>query len=150
MDVIAASEFNVRHLHMALDLGDSYRISRAMAIESAARSGDPTGRTFRARLVRESKALARSTGNPHAIALSILADGLMAMTLGQWKNAFKSSEQASAILRDQCVGVTWELNIAQNLTLWALLYQGELGELSRRLPPLLSDARRSGNCVSGW
>ena len=145
VDMIAASEFNVRLLHMALDAGDSYRIARAMAIESVARGGDPTGRTFRARLVRESKALARSTGNPHAIALSILADGLVAMTLGQWKNAFTSAEQASAILRDQCVGVTWELNIAQNLTLWALLYQGELGELLRRVPPLLANARSTGN-----
>jgi predicted Ser/Thr protein kinase len=145
VDAIGASEFNVRHLHMALDAGDSYRIARSMAIESVARSGDPTGRTFRARLARESKALARSTGNPHAIALSILADGLVAMTLGQWKNAFTCAEQAVAILRDRCVGVTWELNIAQNLTLWGLLYQGELGELSRRLPPLLANARSSGN-----
>ncbi len=45
-----------------------------------------------------------------------------------------ASEEALAILRDQCVGVTWELNIAQNLVIWALMYLGELGELSRRVP----------------
>ena len=50
-----------------------------------------------------------------------------------------------AILRDQCVGVTWELNIAQNLAIWALMYLGELGEVSRQVPPLLANARSSGN-----
>jgi eukaryotic-like serine/threonine-protein kinase len=145
VEVIGASDFNIRHLHMALDAGDPYRIARAMAIESAARSASPMARTFGERLARESKALANSIGNPHAIALSILADGITAMMLGQWRNASTFAEQAVAILRDQCVGVTWELNTAQNLTLWALLYQGELGELSRRLPPLLANARSSGN-----
>jgi hypothetical protein len=145
VDVIGAADFNLRHLHMALDAGDTYRIARGMAIESANRSGDPKSRTLGEKLARESKALAQSIGNPHAIALSILADGVVAVTLGQWKNAFTRAEQALPILRDQCVGVTWELNIAQNLTLWALLYQGELGELSRRLPPLLANARSRGN-----
>ena len=37
VDFIEASEFNIRDLQMALDAGDSYRIARAMAIESAAR-----------------------------------------------------------------------------------------------------------------
>ncbi len=135
VDMISASDFNVRHLLMALDAGDPYRIASAMAIESATRGGYPTGRTFRARLVRESKALARSIGNPHAIALSILADGMRGDDAGPMEErARRMAEQALAILRDQCVGVTWELNIAQNLMLWALLYQGELGELSRRVP----------------
>ena len=145
VDVIGSSDFNIRHLHMALDAGDAYRIARAMAIESAARSTSPMDRPFGERLARESKAIAKSIRNPHAIALSILADGLTAMMLGQFKNAWTFAEQAVAILRDQCVGVTWELNSAQNLAVWALLYQGEFGELSRRLPALLASARSSGN-----
>ena len=145
VDLIAASDFNVRHLHMALDAGDAYRIARSMAIESASRGGSPRGRAFGARLARESKALALSIGNPHATALSILADGFIAVTLGRWKSVAAHGEQALTILRDQCVGVTWEINIAQNLMLWGLLYQGELGELSRRVPALLANARSSGN-----
>ena len=66
----------------------------------------------------------RASGTPHAIALSILADGIVAMTAGEWKKALTLSEQALAILRDQCVGVTWELNIAQNLVIWALHVPG--------------------------
>ena len=56
----------------------------------------------------------------------------MAIAVGEWKKALTLSEEALAILRDQCVGVTWELNVAQNLVIWALMYLGELGELSRR------------------
>ena len=69
----------------------------------------------------------------------------MAMTRGEWKKALTLSEQALAILRDQCVGVTWELNMAQNLVIWALMYLGELGEVSRQVPALLANARSSGN-----
>jgi hypothetical protein len=70
---------------------------------------------------------------------------MMAIALGQWKKALTLGEEALAILRDQCVGVTWELNMAQNLVIWALMYLGELGELSRRLPAILANARSSGN-----
>ena len=70
VDVISASDFSARHLLMALDAGEPYRIARAMAIESAARGAYPTGRKLSERLVQQSKALAKSVGNPHAIALS--------------------------------------------------------------------------------
>ena len=92
-----------------------------------------------------SKALAKDVGDAHAIGLSRLADGLMAIAVGEWKRALRLAEEALPILRDQCVGATWESNAAQNLVIWALMYLGELGELSRRLPPLLANARSSGN-----
>ena len=145
VDFIEASEFNIRDLQMALDAGDAYRIARAMAIESAARCASPRSRRYGERFSRESRALAERLGNPHAIALSSLANGITAMMSGQFRNAATLTEQAAAILRDQCVGVPWELNSAQNLAMWALLYQGELGEVSRRLPVLLAGARSSGN-----
>ena len=145
VDMLSASHFSARHLLMALDAGEPFRIARGMAIESAAWSAYPTGRIMSATLSRQSKALAKSVGTPQAIALTLLADGLIAMTEGEWKKGATVSEQALVILRDQCVGLTWEMNIAENLVIWALLYQGELREVSRRVPPLLADARRSGN-----
>ena len=145
VDMISASDFSARHLLMALDAGEPYRIARAMAIESAARGAYPTGRKLSERLVQQSKALAKSVGNPHAIALSHPGGRHQCDDAGEWKKALTLSEQALAILRDQCVGVTWELNIAQNLVIWALMYLGELGEVSRQVPPLLADARSSGN-----
>jgi serine/threonine protein kinase len=145
VDVIGASEFSARHLQLALDVGEPYRISRALAIESTARSADPVSRRLGARLLEQSKTLATSVGNPHAIAVSILADGFNATSVGEWKRALLSSEQALTMLRDHCIGRTWEMNMAQNLVIWALMYLGELGEVSRRVPALLADARSRGN-----
>jgi eukaryotic-like serine/threonine-protein kinase len=145
VDMISASDFSARHLLMALDAGDPSRIARAMAIESATQAGYPTGRMLSERLAQQSTALAKSVGHPQAIALSILADGLVAIGAGEWKNASILSERALAIFRDQCVGVTWELNIAQNVAIWALMYLGELGEVSRQVPALLANARNRGN-----
>jgi serine/threonine protein kinase/tetratricopeptide (TPR) repeat protein len=145
VDMISAFAFSARHLLIALDAGEPYRLSRAMAVESVARGADPSGRTLSRKLVQLSKELAKGAGHPHAIGLSLLADGMMAIAVGEWKQALTLAEDALAILRDQCVGVTWELNMAQNLAIWALMYLGELGELSRRLPALLANARSSGN-----
>jgi tetratricopeptide (TPR) repeat protein/predicted Ser/Thr protein kinase len=145
VDVISGIDFSARHLLMALDAGEPSRIARAMAIESVARAGYPTGRKLRDRLAQQSTALAKSVGTPHAMALSILADGMVAMTAGEWKKALTLSEQALAILRDQCVGVTWELNMAQKLVIWALMYLGELGQVSRQVTALLANARSRGN-----
>ena len=145
VDMLGAFGFSARHLLMALDAGEPSRIARGMAIESAARGAVPIGRTLSRRLVQQSKDLAKAVGHPHAIALSILADAMMAIAVGEWKKTLALSQEALAILRDQCVGVTWELNMAQNLVIWALMYLGELGELSRRVPALLANARSSGN-----
>ena len=145
VDMISASDFSVRHLLMALDAGDPYRIARGFAIEATARRAFPGDRKWSARFARESKHLAERVGHPHAIALSLLAESIIATTLGEWKKATSLSEQALRILREQCVGVTWELNIAQNIVLWSLMYQGELGEVARLVPGLLADARSSGN-----
>lgn len=145
VDTISASDFSARHLLMALDVGEPSRIARGMATESMAWAAHRTGRRFSEKLALQSKALATSVGSPHAIALSILADGIITIMRGEWKRASVLAEQALAILRDQCVGLMWELNIAQNLAIWSLMYQGEFRELSRQLPPLLANARSRGN-----
>jgi hypothetical protein len=145
VDMMSAGYFSVQHLLMALDAGEPSRIARAMAIESAASHAFPTGRKFAERLAQRSRTIAKSVGNPHAIALSLLGESLIAMADGEWLKGGTSAEQALRILRDECTGVTWEVNIAQNLAIWALMYTGELGEVSRRVPPLLANARSSGN-----
>ena len=145
VDMIGAVAFSARHVLIALDAGEPYRLSRALAIEAVARAIFPGDRALVPKLVQQSRELAREVGQPHAIGLCRLSDGMMTMARGEWKKALALSEEALTILRDQCVGVTWEVNAAQNLVIWALMYLGELGELSRRVPALLADAQRRGN-----
>jgi tetratricopeptide (TPR) repeat protein len=145
VDMVSAGYFSARHLLLALDAGEPSRIARAMAIEATTRRAYPTGRRLTETLFQQSKALAQSAGNPHAIALSLLGESITAMARGQWKSGGMLAEQALGILRKECTGVTWEVNIAQNMAIWALMYTGELGEVVRRVPPLLAAARNTGN-----
>jgi serine/threonine protein kinase len=145
VDMIGASNFSARHLLMALDAGEPHRIARGMAMEFAATGLFQTGRAWRESLARQSKALAKTVGQPQAIAFPILADAIDATLRGEWKKASTLAEQALVIFRDECVGVTWEVNVAQNLVIWSLMYQGEFRELSQRVPVLLAHARSSGN-----
>ena len=74
-----------------------------------------------------------------------MAESMAAICSGLWQEACDHSQRALKLLRDRCVGVTWELNGTHILFLWSLMYLGELRELSRRLPPLLADALDCGN-----
>jgi tetratricopeptide (TPR) repeat protein len=84
-------------------------------------------------------------GHPQAIGLSIWASGVAAYLVGHWKNAAKLCERAAEVLRDQCTGVSWELTTANRFMLSAMLYMGEIGEVSRRVPGLLAAALEQGN-----
>jgi eukaryotic-like serine/threonine-protein kinase len=145
VDMLNAGYYSARHLLLALDAGEPSRIARAMAIEATSRRAYPTGRRLTETLFQQSKALAMSVGNPHAMALSILGESITAMARGEWKQGGTLAEQALGIMRQERTGVTWEVNIAQNMAIWALLYRGELGEVVQRVPPLLASARNTGN-----
>jgi tetratricopeptide (TPR) repeat protein len=146
VDLIRGADFQSRHLLLALRTGEIYRVARAMAFEVAqtAAKGGPAQERAR-QLADRTEALARRAGNPHAIGLAIWARGLSAYLLGHWKEAADLCERAAEILRDQCTGVTWELTIAQRFMLSSLMFQGEIAEVSRRVPQLLATALEQGN-----
>lgn len=145
VDVVSASNYVAQHLHLALDAGDPSRICRGAALEWAARNADwqfrPGGEAFHALAMR----LAERVRTPQARATVALADSLAAVASGEWQRGLLASERALTILREECVGATWEMTIAQNTHLWSLMYRGELREVSRLVPEILDDARRRGN-----
>jgi tetratricopeptide (TPR) repeat protein len=146
VDLIRGADFQSRHLLLALRTGEIYRVARAMAFEVAQTASKGGAAQERVRqLTDRTEALARRAGNPHAIGLAIWARGLSAYLLGHWKEAADLCERAAEILRDQCTGVTWELTIAQRFMLSSLMFQGEIAEVSRRVPQLLATALEQGN-----
>ena len=146
VDLIRGADFQCRHLLLALRAGEPFRVARAMSFEAAqtASRGSPT-RQRAAEISRRAEKLAQKVGHPHAIGLSIWASGVTAYLIGQWKKAAELSEQAAEVLRDQCTGVTWELTMANRFMLSALLYLGNIAEVSRRVPLLLAAALEQGN-----
>lgn len=146
VDLIRGADFHCRHLLLALRAGEPFRVARGMSFEAAqiaSRGGPSRQRTLK--IAQRAEELAQQVGHPHAIGLATWASGVAAYLVGHWKKAAELCEEAAEILRDRCTGVTWELAIAQRFMLSALIYQGELAEVSRRVPALLSAALEQGN-----
>ncbi len=146
VDLIRGAEFQSRHVLLALRAGEVYRVARAMTFETvqmATRGGPAIARARQ--LADQTEELARRSGHPHAIGLAIWARGLSAYLIGHWKEAAELCERAAEVLRDQCTGAAWELTVAHRFMLTSLMFLGELTEVARRVPQLLSVALEQGN-----
>jgi serine/threonine protein kinase/tetratricopeptide (TPR) repeat protein len=146
VDLIRGAEFQSRHVLLALRAGEVYRVARAMAFETvqmATRGGPAISRAQQ--LADQTEELAQRSGHPHAIGLAIWARGLSAYLIGHWKEAAELCERAAEVLRDQCTGAAWELTVAHRFMLTSLMFLGELTEVARRVPQLLSVALEQGN-----
>jgi hypothetical protein len=73
---------------------------------------------------------------------------LSAYLIGHWKESAELCERAAEVLRDQCTGATWEMTVANRFMLASLMYLGELTEVARRVPPLLTAALEQGNLIA--
>ena len=87
VDNIRAADFNTRHLRLALEAGDPYRIARAVALEAIFAASGDTGSQYAAECAERAASLARESGHPHAEGLSALAAGALALLAGEWKKA---------------------------------------------------------------
>lgn len=146
VDLIRGADFQSRHLLLSLRTGEIYRVARAMCFEVAqiASRGGPTRERVN-QLMERTEALAKRAAHPHATGLALWARGMSAYLVGQWKESVELCERAVEVLRDQCTGVTWELTIANRFMLSSLMFLGEMVEVSRRVPQLLSAALEQGN-----
>jgi tetratricopeptide (TPR) repeat protein len=143
VDNIRGADFQGRHLRLALDAGEPYRVARALAMEVgySSVSGGRRARERSRQLAEVAQAVADRVGHPQAIGLVSLNRGTAAHLSGEWKAALALHERAERVFRDQCSGVGWELAGTHLYTLLSLYYLGELTEVARRLPMLLQEAR---------
>lgn len=146
VDTIRGMTFGKRHLLLALRAGEPYRIARALAIESGySATGGTRSRRRTALLVREARRLAERVNQPHALGLASMTAGMAAYLEGRWRQAYQLLERGERVLRDQCTGVTWELDTAITYQLRALLFVGDLASMRRRLPRALKDVAERGD-----
>ena len=146
VDNVIGSYFQTRGLLLALDAGEPRRIARAVAMEasySSASGGASAERT--AELLRTTQDLARRLDDPYSLAWAAGAEGITAALEGRWKVGHEAAERAEAIFRDRCTGAAWEIASMRWFSLWSLSYLGDLGELSRRIPERLREAKGRGD-----
>ena len=146
VDNIIGSYFQSRGLLLALDAGEPHRIARALAVEasySSASGGATAART--AELLRVMQALAKRLDDPTSLAWAAGAEGITAALEGRWKVGHEAAERAEIIFEERCYGAAWEVASMRWISLWSLAYRGELGELSRRVPERLREAKERGD-----
>ncbi|HXU69286.1 MAG TPA: AAA family ATPase [Polyangia bacterium] len=150
IDHIRGAVFQERHLLLALDAGEPYRIARAFVVEAfllATRGRRSQALAFR--LTDEAEAIAGRLGSPHLDALVHMARAVLSQFGGDLRDALARWERAAAELRTRCTDVAWETTNVGFFTLQTLGWLGEVGELSRRLPELIEAAEERGDRYSG-
>jgi serine/threonine protein kinase len=132
-EVIQGAEFQARHLLLALRSGELNRVARAIAVEVGFSSQRGThSRKRTEEVIRKSIALSERANQPYVRGLSLLNQGIAQFLWGNYRNGKELCDQAQAILREQCTGVTWELDTAQLFAMFCILWMGEWGEMRDR------------------
>jgi tetratricopeptide (TPR) repeat protein len=132
VDTVRGAEFHARHLLMALDYGDPYRISRGFAWEAILTSaeGGARGRRRARQLIDTGHDLARRLGNEHASAWNWAAEAYSYWCEGRWSEALSCCTEAARLYREKCLDITWELG---SVYAWCwmpvLCYSGMFGKL---------------------
>lgn len=150
IDNVRSAYFQPVHLRLALDAGEPYRATRALAAEAcfSATRGEK-GRTRTERLVSRVERSARAINEPHAIGLSMMARSMESFYLGLFREALQKADEAEAIFREKCTGVSWEISTTSSYALCSLMYLGELPQLAQRVPQRLREAEDHGDLYAG-
>ena len=146
VDVIKGSYYQTRSLRLALQAGEPFRIALALgweAVHSACLGRAARRRTER--LIALAEQVAGRVGHPQAVAMATFCAGAAAYFAGRFRQACELLDRATALFRDRCTGVVWELDTTQVFGLWARIYLGELRELSARFQSLDQEARGRGD-----
>jgi len=146
VNTMQGMDFSTRHLLLALDAGEPYRVARALAIEAAfsATSGTKSAERTES-LLLTARELVERVENPHAVGLVRMTSGVASYLEGKWRQGAERCAQAEEILRDRCTGVTWEVDTTVQFLMRAYIYLGQWGEIAERYPALLKDNRERGD-----
>jgi hypothetical protein len=141
VDMVRGAYFQARHILLALEAGEPYRVSRALVCEAAFQStaGGP-GAARTSQLLDQADALARRLDHPHALALVIGVRGLQAFNEGRFAGSVVLCDRAASQLRSRCANAAWEMAMCELTALTCVSYLGDLPGLARLLPRRLREA----------
>jgi hypothetical protein len=146
VDTIRALPFQAKGILLALRCGEPYRTCRALCAEAGyfAISGWRHRQKVE-RILAEAKVLAARSHNAHGAALVALTEGIATFLSGRWSSAVERMAAAETLLRERCLGVSWEIATSHMMGNVSLFHMGRWKELSERLPRILEDAEKRGD-----
>jgi hypothetical protein len=146
IDTIRAADFQARHLLLSLQLGDPFRVARALLAEAVFVSTAGPAHAPRAReLVDQARALVTRLDHPYTTAFLEFVQGLAAYEFGHYHDAFTRLDQAAHLYATTCTGARHDAAVAQRFALDCLYNLGDLATICQRVPALLEDAQRRGD-----
>jgi hypothetical protein len=144
IDVLVSQQFHTKHLLLALDAGEPYRIARGLAIEpTTASAGGDFARSDA--LVAQAQALAERLGNAHALGLVHMEAATVWFMRGEFRRARELFERAEQLFRDRCTGVAVELATTFALKLYSCFYLGDMATLAQLVPDQIRQAEERGD-----
>jgi hypothetical protein len=146
VDNFRALDYQTRQLLLALDAGEPSRVARALALDApfVASPGGPAGARAD-KLILRAEELASRIGSAELRGFITMTTGVVRFLQGRFADGCRLSDEADALLRERCTGVTWEYETSRFISLWSRFYRGDIRELLRRLPPLQREAELRGN-----
>jgi len=143
-DLVRGMDFQVRHLLLALDAGEPFRVVRGLAAEAMFLSA--SGDTARgATVVARAAEVAARTGRPEARLFVELAAGLNALCAYRFDDARAAMARVPEMASGHEAGARWEINTAQYFEILAMLYAGDVDAVAQRVPQALAEARDRGD-----
>ncbi len=148
-DPMRSAAFQVRHAHLALAMGEPFRVVRALSTEVAyvASMGGRTGRARSAAVLARARSLAEGQEDPTVLGFVELCAGTGHYFTGEYQQAHVALTEAERILRDRHDGVTWEVANCQLYAAWSLVFLGRVRELTELLPQWAQEARDRGDLL---
>jgi hypothetical protein len=135
-----------RHLLMALELGEPFRILRAIAAEAAYRAAGGTATELSVdRLLASAESLARDLREPYGFGFTHLARGIGMFLRAHWAEARVACEAAEAVFEKRPIMASWELASARMFSLWSCFMSGDFATIRARVPVLVREAEARGD-----
>ncbi len=142
IDLLRSADLQSRHLEAATELGDPYRLVRALTMQAwFVRSALQGGELDNSWELKRARELSRLSEHPHALALVALVEAVAGYLAGRFREAAKHADRAEYLLREECRGVGFELSNAQILGQLCRHDTGQWHSWRERLPELLAEAR---------
>jgi len=145
VDTFRGMDFGTRFLLSALRLGERWRVSRAIALETDFLAAIAKPKRAE-RLLERLETMTASLEEQGAPAQLLTTRAFVELfTHNRFRRALASFTDAIASYRAVVGRAGFELDTVSMFCCWALYYLGEIGELSRRVPAMAEAASRNGN-----
>jgi hypothetical protein len=146
IDPIRAICFSFVSLQLALKAGEPERLVYALALTASAYSvASARGERKAGRVLETCRSLVERYPCARSRGVIALAEGIVALSTGQWRRTITSLQTAEAILSENRSGCTWELATIHYVMTLAKVTVGDYIELSRSIPDLLKQTEERGD-----